>query len=504
MAPIPQLKCFRSLVITALTLLSGLGCRTDTNISAAQRPGQPPMSSAGLDPLPTDAGSDGNFVPPPPMGITRFPDAGRQDTGPAPKKDEKCAAESAMAKQVAVDLLLLVDRSGSMGVTGGRVGATGKTKWEIAQSALTTFVNDPKSAGLGVGLQYFPMVTTCANDLDCGVMPNPFLPPVCSQQQACIGPTGLTMPLQLCGTRRLNICPFGSTCMPIGRCEDSGEICTTPGQPCPGGAATNLCTPTPMTCQESNISQCSVPAYEKLAVPIGELPAAAKAIARSLAATSPQGDTPTVPAAEAGLNQLRARLAANPDHHVALVLVTDGLPNSCNPMPIPYVTSLLDTAAKATPSIETYAIGVFGASDNPTAGTSTLTDWATAGGTMTPFVLSAGDDLNQKLLEALNQIRGSALPCEYTIPTPSKGTIDYKKVNVHVTGSGAGPMGADLGYVTGADKCDAVKGGWHYDVDPATGTPARVVMCESTCKKFKMDATANIELRFGCETVVIP
>jgi hypothetical protein len=28
-------------------------------------------------------------------------------------------------------------------------------------------------------------------------------------------------------------------------------------------------------------------------------------------------------------------------------------------------------------------------------------------------------------------------------------------------------------------------------------------MCEATCKTFKRDASAQIELRFGCATVVI-
>src|SRR4051812_30860580 len=57
-----------------------------------------------------------------------------------------CAYETRMAKQVPLDLLLVLDRSSSM------VGA----KWAQAVSGLSAFLRDPASAGLGVGLQFFP------------------------------------------------------------------------------------------------------------------------------------------------------------------------------------------------------------------------------------------------------------------------------------------------------------------------------------------------------------
>jgi hypothetical protein len=164
---------------------------------------------------------------------------------------------------------------------------------------------------------------------------------------------------------------------------------------------------------------------------------------------------------------------------------------------------MIGDAKAGTPSISTYTIGVF-APNETMAGEATLTKWSAAGGTGTPFIVTANDDLTKKLQDALDAIRGSALPCEYTIPTPATGNLDFKKVNVHVTASSTGVKGLDIGHVDDPSKCDPVKGGWYYDVDPATGgTPTRVVMCEATCKKFKMDATANIELRFGCETVII-
>ena len=49
------------------------------------------------------------------------------------------------------------------------------------------------------------------------------------------------------------------------------------------------------------------------------------ALKRTLAATVPQGGTPTTPAVQGALNHLRARAMANADRKPVLVLATDGL-----------------------------------------------------------------------------------------------------------------------------------------------------------------------------------
>jgi hypothetical protein len=45
--------------------------------------------------------------------------------------------------------------------------------------------------------------------------------------------------------------------------------------------------------------------------------------------------------------------------------------------------------------------------------------------------------------------------------------------------------------------------GWHYDVPPANGTPTKVVVCEATCRRFKLDQSAQVDLVFGCATETI-
>ena len=86
------------------------------------------------------------------------PEAGA-DGDPAAPGPSTCAAESHMAQRVEVDLLLLVDVSSSMAntVAGGTL-----SKWQVAHSALDAFIDDPQSAGLAVGMQFFPLGASCA------------------------------------------------------------------------------------------------------------------------------------------------------------------------------------------------------------------------------------------------------------------------------------------------------------------------------------------------------
>jgi hypothetical protein len=75
------------------------------------------------------------------------------DAGPASNADGSayCAAEVLEAEALKLDLLVLMDGSGSMtdDVDGGQ------RKWDLLVTAIHDFVNDPESAGIGVGLTYF-------------------------------------------------------------------------------------------------------------------------------------------------------------------------------------------------------------------------------------------------------------------------------------------------------------------------------------------------------------
>src|SRR6187551_1149097 len=89
--------------------------------------------------------------------------------GGGPDLSDACAAKITTANAVPLDIYLMLDVSGSM----LDVTATQVTKWDAVKLALESFLTDDASAGLGVGLQYFPLQkpnvpASCTKDSDCG------------------------------------------------------------------------------------------------------------------------------------------------------------------------------------------------------------------------------------------------------------------------------------------------------------------------------------------------
>jgi hypothetical protein len=489
----PSNRTAATLAVAALAVILA-SCQEGKIIKAA---GQDDGGGGGQPPG-EDPGTGGTGAPPP--GFGPLPDGGRGgSTGSDPFMDTpKCAEDIRMAERLPLDLVLLVDRSSSM------AGA----KWMMATQALKSFVSDPRSAGLSVGLQFFPVSElnhACSNDLDCGFAGggNDLY---CHNSSVCVGSPLMTFRPQWCGALGDQACPGGARCVPLGQCVLSNTFCTALGMPCPGGPATDLCTPLGKTCRTADFSEsCNSRQYSRLHVGIGPLPLAQPALARSIDATSPSGGTPMLQAVEGTLSFLRPYLTANSTRRVVLVIATDGVPSVCggggDMMGVQNaIANLLQAARMATPSLTTYAIGVFSPDEGP-AGPMSVNRFAQAGGTGTAFVLSPTNDLAEKLLGALSDIRGAALPCEFTIPPPEPGKmLDFGKVNVHFKGSTGEE---DVPYVGSADKCDPTRGGWYYDVDPAVADPTRVVVCEKTCNRFKADASGKVQIGFGCKTRVI-
>jgi hypothetical protein len=480
MRPGAAVRQIRAALLLAATASGACGGAEVVSANPSRPPPGSPDAAASVKPMPPPAlppSTDAPALPPPSLGGEGTP---------------ICAEEARMAERLPLDLVLLVDRSSSM--TG--------TKWEMSRAALTTFIADPKSAGLGVGLQFFPYSpnqdSPCGTDQDCGF---PFAGPVpaCVERRVCVGAPG-TPPS--CGRASDPPCAAGTSCAPLGRCSAEALYCTNLGGPCPGAAG--MCKAVGKTCRESDFSEsCNADVFRRLSVDIGLLPAFQPALVAALAATNPTGGTPMVQAVQGTFANMRGYLGAHPDHRMALVLATDGVPSPCGTAavgdPVAAVVAQVAAARMATPSITTYGIGVFDPAEGP-KGPAAVTDIAAAGGTGAAFVLSPTSDLSQKLLEALEKIRGSALPCEFTIPPPQSGSIDFGKVNLHFKGVNSEQ---DVLYVAKADRCDPTRGGWYYDVDPMAGTPQKVVVCDATCRLFKADPRARVVLGFGCKTRVI-
>lgn len=127
----------------AFTATSWWGCNasSDSNVftTATGTGGESTTSStttgSGIPGTTTGAGGDEIMIDAGPDGDKPVDDAGA------------CAATSAQAQSIPLDMIILLDESGSMS----------GTKWDGATAALKEFIDDPASAGIGVGAVYFPV-----------------------------------------------------------------------------------------------------------------------------------------------------------------------------------------------------------------------------------------------------------------------------------------------------------------------------------------------------------
>jgi len=95
-------------------------------------------------------------------------------------------------------------------------------------------------------------------------------------------------------------------------------------------------------------------------------------------------------------------------------------------------------------------------------------------------------------------VAGAQVSCDLTIPPPPAGqTLDPTKVNVRYLPGGT-PPGQTIPNVPDAASCGA-GGGWYYDNN---ASPTTITLCPSSCTAVQNDATASLQVEFGCGTVV--
>ena len=237
---------------------------------------------------------------------------------------------------------------------------------------------------------------------------------------------------------------------------------------------------------KSNYS-CNVSAYDTPKVSIETLPSTS--FGDQLDLQSPAGGTPTYQALQGAIDYAQqVATGQGKDGKTAIVLVTDGLPDSnCNNSSVSNVKSL---AASVAATIPTYVIGVGDELTN-------LNDIATGGGTKSALIVSVANpsQIQADFTKAINQIKASALTCDYAIPAaPSGETFDRSKVNVQHSPAGGAP--STLSYN------QACTGGTGWQYDDATN-PTRILLCASSCDNVKADA-GKVDILFGCATQTGP
>jgi hypothetical protein len=407
----------------------------------------------------------------------------------------ECAAEKFEGKRVPLDLLFIVDSSGSM---RDEAGGSNSSKWDAVKSAIQNFVTDQASLGLGMALKFFPArdsraPASCTANQQCnagGMNWGNCLFKVCKSQFGGFGMPWCDSDADCGGVQ--------NDCVPLGECSallGFGGYCSEASDclglfPSCNKYSAGFC---------EGASTCYAPEYGKPEVPMATLPANVSAITTALNRI-PDGGTPMGPALDGALQYAVGRVQDNPNRAAAVVLVTDGFPsNDCNPYDIPTIASFAWAASNGSEHVKTFVVGVFNDAEKDKA-TTDLNKIADKGGTGQAIIISNGaQDVTQELVKALDSVRGQALPCEFEIPESSKGPLDYQKVNVNFSSS-SGTV--TLGYKGSASACGSGEG-WYYDTDPATKKPSKIILCPTTCEGMESDTvSANVSVALGCATVV--
>lgn len=461
-----------------------------------------------------------------------------------------CLGETREAEAIQLDMVVMLDSSASM--LEALPGAGG-TKWDAVIASLGTFVTSPEAADIGVGLQYFPqsnegVPSSCSSNQECGPggpctnslcvtsgeleIPDDGAPPFefvrvagdtprfCATDADCGGagescralagecvfPPG-AIPQNPDGAF-LNVAqdPVGSVLSPLcgeqldcqglpeTTCEEIG-VCTaqlvkcSPSIGCPPGAGE--CVPFPYSCE--NQTSCEVAGYASPAVAISSGPARGDALLASLAERIPEGQTPTGPALSGALEHARRWAEQNVGRQVVTVLATDGFPTVCEPLEVGGISAIAGAALEGARPVRTFVIGVFGSADLGGDGQARLDAIARAGGTGRALLVDTDGDVTQEFLDALNQIRDTAVSCEFQLDAVG---LDFDRVNLQVTDASGATRG--LFNVGDVSACGGDDRGWYYVRDSA-GNPIQINVCPGTCATF-MGEGVRADLQIGCAT----
>ncbi len=236
---------------------------------------------------------------------------------------------------------------------------------------------------------------------------------------------------------------------------------------------------------------CSATPYATPAVAMHALPDDG-AFASALDATTPDGETPTLPALTGAMTYAKnVRASIHDGGRVAVVLVTDGEPNGC--------ASTIDSVAKlARDNAKDVPLYVIGVGSNLAA----LNPIAEAGGTKVATLVrtSSPDALKTDFAGALDDIRKTS-SCDVRLPTPPDGKVlDTRSVNV-VLRTSEGDAGADAGASASTtlayDQACASGGGWHYD---DAMHPSRIELCANSCSDLRKKQ-GRVDTVLGCATI---
>lgn len=312
--------------------------------------------------------------------------------------------------------------------------------WPAAVSAIKSFVNDTKSAGLGVGLQYFPL--SGSNGGSCSTGSGYSTPSVAvgklpanaskistSLDQHSANGTGTPIEGALRGVTEF--CKSYQAAHPDEQCV---SVLVTDGKP-------------------ENSSGCS-----ESTTTLANIAKAAKTAGVTTFAVGLQG------ADFAVLDEI-AKKGGAPDCDSTGHYACDVTSNA----------SALSTALNAIrEKVTTYV---------------THTETHTVTHTVTKQVTKT-----VTMTKTVEQVQKMPLPCEWAIPATTDGS-EFDKTLVNIRYS-SGEDKTSFVHVGSKNAC--IDNAWYYDDENA---PSRMIACGQTCENITADVNAQIDILLGCPTL---
>jgi hypothetical protein len=243
-------------------------------------------------------------------------------------------------------------------------------------------------------------------------------------------------------------------------------------------------------------ASCVAQHYRDAALPIADVRQMSGGVLDQLEAVTPQGQTPTMPALSAALELATAHALEHHERSVVVVLGTDGLPTTCDPVDVRALADLARDALRGPGHVRTLVIASRSLAGSDLRGFDAV---AAAGGTSRALSIDPRADFAGQLSQALGAAATRRVACDLALPEPPQGErIDYDAVNVVLSAAGSRTTFPRVG---GAESCSA-SGGWYYDVDPELGAPSRLNMCKTSCDHLSDTGAAELHIELGCRTVV--
>lgn len=489
-------------------------CGTDSPLKADGEASNDPSSDGGSS-VNASTSDGGNDDPTEPSAGGFLEDSGTPPVTPNGEM-EGCATERAIAERLPANVYFLLDISGSMQV--GQSDLAGN-RWEAVRTALKDFLAEPNLEGLNMALNYFPVQESrseCMTTTSCefglcitGVclipqllldIPVPCLPEVlggleteCDDHPFQLpGQPDICSPLWVCEDD-LTIPCFADD---LDACDSNNETC--PSADCPTGQCIG---PVLRDMLNSGFcagpSSCDVTDYQVPAVARTELPGGVQPLVDSLDSIEPDtfAQTPTHIALQGAYDHVTEWRIDEPDVPAFVVMSTDGLPKECNSTPELVVDAITGGSQRG---LETFVIGIADPSEEDLR--ERLDEWAVVGGTEQAYFVGADETIAEGFTQALDNVRGELLPCQYPIPEATRGVIDFERVNVEVTADGEVTQ---VPQAAGEADCQGDTTAWYYNEPEGGGDPTQVVLCPSVCETINQEVGNQLEVVFGCQTVRI-